>query len=432
MKTTQLLTAMIFSFLNLNSQAEILTVSPEMDLQQVVNMAKSGDELLFQPGVYKTQITIDKSLQLKADKSVVLDGYGKGNIITIKAQNVSVEGFVLQNSGMSLNDMHAAIFVEKSASHVLIKNNVFRNNLFGVFLDACENAKVTGNRVSANTEVRSQNRGNGIHLFNTSGAHIINNEVWHTRDGIYIEASQHNFLRENYLHDLRYGIHYMYSHDNEVSNNKTKNTRTGYALMQSKSLKVMGNVSDNDQNYGILLNFITYSEIKDNKVVHVRKGVSPGTSGAGEAIMGAEGKSIFIYNSLFNTISGNTFMDSDIGIHLTAGSENNKIFNNDFMGNQIQVKYVANRKQEWSISGKGNYWSNYLGWDRNADGIGDVAFEPNDSIDKLLWKYPLAKLLMNSPSVQVLRWSQTQFPVFKSPGVKDSFPLMQPMNGAAQ
>lgn len=73
-----------------------------------------------------------------------------------------------------------------------------------------------------------------------------------------------------------------------------------------------------------------------------------------------------------------------------------------------------------------------MGWDRNNDGIGDRPFEPNDNVDKLLWKYPLAKLLMNSPSVQILRWAQMQFPVFKSPGITDSYPLMQPLSSATK
>jgi len=67
-----------------------------------------------------------------------------------------------------------------------------------------------------------------------------------------------------------------------------------------------------------------------------------------------------------------------------------------------------------------------LGWDMNDDGKGDVFYEPNDGIDKLLWKYPMAKLLMNSPAIEMLRWIQRQFPVFRSPGVRDSFPLMAP------
>jgi nitrous oxidase accessory protein len=425
MRIIKLITGLAVLLLSLSLQAKQITVYPNMDVQSVINNAAPKDTIYFSSGFYVVQLIIEKSLRLIAENGVILDAHKKGNVLTIKASNVSIEGFIIQNSAMSLIDMNAGIFVEKTANNVLIKNNELKNNLFGVFLDACKDARVINNKISADVNIRSQNRGNGIHLFNTQGAEIIANKVWHTRDGIYIEASNHNSLRENYLHDLRYGIHYMYSHNNEVINNVTRNTRTGYALMQSRSLKVIGNVSDNDQNYGILLNFITYSDIINNKVMHVRKGLSPGYSGKG--IEGAEGKSVFIYNSLFNTISNNDFIDSDIGIHLTAGSENNKIFANNFSGNYIQVKYVATRKQEWSENGGGNYWSNYLGWDRNNDGIGDRAFEPNDAIDKLFWKYPLAKLLMNSPSVQVLRWSQEKFPVFKSPGVKDSFPLMRPI-----
>ena len=132
-----------------------------------------------------------------------------------------------------------------------------------------------------------------------------------------------------------------------------------------------------------------------------------------------------MYNSLFNEVSGNRFSSSDIGVHLTEGSEDNDIFANTFVSNVTQVKYVANREQDWSKDGKGNYWSDYLGWDMDNDGVGDVSYEPNDAIDKLLWKYPVARILMNSPAIEMLRWAQRQFPVFRSPGVKDSFPLMK-------
>ena len=77
------------------------------------------------------------------------------------------------------------------------------------------------------------------------------------------------------------------------------------------------------------------------------------------------------------------------------------------------------------MDGRGNYWSDYLGWDRNDDGVGDVAYEPNDNVDRLLWLYPQVRLLMNSPSIELLRWVQRAFPVIKSPGVQDSYPLMR-------
>ncbi|NIP42086.1 MAG: copper-binding protein, partial [Gammaproteobacteria bacterium] len=67
-------------------------------------------------------------------------------------------------------------------------------------------------------------------------------------------------------------------------------------------------------------------------------------------------------------------------------SEDNTLYENNFIQNRVQVKYVATRRQEWSHNGIGNYWSDYLGWDMNADGIGDRPYEPNDGVDRMLWK----------------------------------------------
>src|SRR5690606_24316099 len=133
---------------------------------------------------------------------------------------------------------------------------------------------------------------------------------------------------------------------------------------------------------------------------------------------GAEGKALFIYNSVFNRITGNSFSQSPLGIHLTAGSEDNVISGNRFTSNQQQVKYVATRTQEWSEDGRGNYWSNYVGWDRNSDGLGYVPYEPNDNVDRLVWLYPQLKLLMHSPAIELLRWVQRLFPILQSPGVR--------------
>jgi nitrous oxidase accessory protein len=44
----------------------------------------------------------------------------------------------------------------------------------------------------------------------------------------------------------------------------------------------------------------------------------------------------------------------------------------------------------------------------------------------VLWTAPHAKVLMNSPAVQVIRWAQAQFPALLPGGVVDSHPLMAP------
>jgi nitrous oxidase accessory protein len=110
---------------------------------------------------------------------------------------------------------------------------------------------------------------------------------------------------------------------------------------------------------------------------------------------------------------------------VTAGSENNRLWANRFEDNRLQVKYVQSLAQEWSERGRGNFWSDYLGWDLDADGTGDIPFRPNDGVDVLLWKYPSARNLMTSPSVLLMRYVQRAFPVFTPPAVQDSHPLMK-------
>jgi len=393
-------------------------VNSTYELQQALDQSQNGDVIELSAGVYSGNFKVEHSVTIRGQQGAVIDGLGKGDTLRVTASQVTIETLHIRNWGDDLTLMNAGIFIEKSASHVLIKNNYLKGDVTGIWLDKCTNAKVIGNRVEGNLNLRSVDRGNGIHLSLVTNTEVRDNEVWHTRDGIYINASNHNQLINNRMHDLRYGIHYMYSYHNEVIDNYAKSVKAGYALMQSKYLTVKNNMSEDTLDYGVLLNFITNSTISNNRIFNARQPTE-------NRIHGADGKALFVYNSLNNQIIDNTFEESDIGIHLTAGSEGNTIFNNSFINNTVQVKYVANRKQEWSQNKRGNFWSNYLGWDLNNDGTGDTSFEPNDGVDRLLWKYPQAKLLMHGPGVLLLRWVQKQFPVLKAQGVKDSFPLMQ-------
>lgn len=405
-----------------NSFAETIYTKPSDDLNEVINNANQGDHIVLQKGIYYGNFIIEKTLSISCQKGAELNANHQSDTLRIKAADVSIKDCHIKNWGDNLTDMNAGIFVERTATNIHIDNNYLYGDTFGLWLDSAQGAVITNNKIEGNLNIRSQDRGNGIHLFNVTQALVKNNQVWHTRDGIYIDTSNNNQLIGNELHHLRYGIHYMYSYSNLVEDNYTHDTRTGYALMQSKYLTVRNNRSENDTAYGILMNYIVHSTITGNQIsnIHQQQG-----SGGEQVVKGGEGKALFMYNAPFNEVNNNQLSRSDIAIHLTAGSEGNKIYGNYFVNNRRQVKYVANRKVEWSLNKRGNYWSDYQGWDRNADGIGDEPFEPNDGIDKVLWKYPAANILMNSPAIQTLRWVQKEFPVLKSPGIKDSFPLMK-------
>jgi nitrous oxidase accessory protein len=134
----------------------------------------------------------------------------------------------------------------------------------------------------------------------------------------------------------------------------------------------------------------------------------------------------FFYNASKNIIHDNIFDGCSIGIHYTAGSERNLLYRNTFLGNRTQVQYVGTSQLEWSHEGVGNYWSDHDAVDLNGDGIADTAYHPNDLVDQVMWKYPLARLLLTSLAVRTLREAQRHFPALLPGGVVDSFPLTVP------
>jgi len=135
-------------------------------------------------------------------------------------------------------------------------------------------------------------------------------------------------------------------------------------------------------------------------------------------------KGIFLYNSIYNRITSNLIMNNQLGLHSWGGSEENVIDSNSFINNELQVKYVSAVDQEWD----GNYWSDYIGWDTTGDGTGDYSYESNSIVDHILWRYPLAKLLYASPSLQMLWMIEKQFPLFDVPKVVDNRPRMAPLH----
>ncbi|WP_246143284.1 nitrous oxide reductase family maturation protein NosD [Colwellia echini] len=430
---TNLLVALVF-FLILHGQqlsAQEYLISPANNLQDVLDNSQDGDVITLKSGVYFGNFIIEKQITLRGDpstpknnKAVIIDAQNIRHGLWLKNSNITIENLTIINWGDDLTAQNSGIYSshkidDSPALNITILHNLIIGDGFGIWLEQIDNSTVSYNRIKGNLALSSADRGNGIQITKGMNNHVFHNEISETRDGIYIISSENNIIEQNTVHHLRYGVHYMYSEHDSLINNIAYQTDAGYALMSSNHLTVTGNKTFNSEDYGFLLNFLTESTLNNNHI----KNVWPNP---GKKAQGREGKGLFIYNSSFNTLKNNIITNAEIGIHLTAGSENSKIFNNSFIDNPTPVKYVSNNKQHWSHNHSGNYWSNYLGWDINNDGIGDTVFEPNDNIDKLAWQYPEMQVIIDSPAILILRWIQRQFPVLKPQGIKDSYPLMNP------
>ena len=398
---------LILCTLPVTGAEQTLDVAPGTNtLQSAIANAQPGTTLRLANGVYPGPIIIDRSVNIIGGKDSIIDGGGTGRTVTVAAKDVRVQGLTVRNSGDQLSTEDSGIFVTAEADRAQIIGNYLQHNLIGVYLKGPEDAIVRGNTIVGRQDMRVNERGNGVHLWNTPGSVVEDNDVSFGRDGIFVTTSRNNSFRNNRFSDLRFAIHYMYTNNSEVIGNVSHGSHVGFALMYSTGLQVLNNISDGDRDRGIFFNFANRANISGNTV---RGGVE---------------KCVFIYNSNFNKVHRNHFEGCRIGVHFTAGSEENAMWENSFIANRTQVKYVGTRHLEWSQDGRGNYWSDHLAFDVNGDGVADRPYRPNNLVDQLIWRYPIAKILINSPVLQILQWAQSQFPALYPGGVIDSAPLM--------
>ena len=381
-------------------------VKPGDSLSAAVAKAAPGDTLFIERGRYPAHLVIDKPLKLIGRNRPTLDGEGTGEIIHVAAKDVTIEGLILTDSGDRLGDKNAAIFLQRGADRAAVRHCVIAYSLFGIYIEGANDVEIAGNNITGKRDTQSAQRGNGIQLYNTTGARILDNDISFVRDALYVDVSHHALFRGNRLHHARYGSHYMNSYYNTWEYNESFLNRGGLALMEVKNQVVRHNIAWGNTDHGIMLRTIQDSVVEDNIV-------------AGNA------RGFFIYDAEYNMLRNNLVVGNDVGVHLWAGSIHNQVDGNDFIDNHEQIKYVAVRDEPWGQK-QGNYWSNYLGWDRDGDGKGDVPYEANDMVDRLSWKHPMMKLLMNSPAIQTLRLIGRQFPLLRAPSIVDQHPRMKP------
>jgi nitrous oxidase accessory protein len=426
--------------------AEIVVPAGAAPLQAAVDAAAPGDVLQLAPGQHHGPVVVSKALTLAGEPGAVLKGGGQGSVVTLEAPGTVVRGLSIEGSGMDLDAMDAGVFATEAATGAVVEDNAILGNLYGIYLHGSRDAIARNNRIEGLREGRTSRSGSGVSVWNAPGAKVIGNAISFGRDGIFANASKKNEFRGNTFSHLRFAIHYMYTNDSVIADNVSTGNIVGYAIMYSNGLTVTGNVSDGDRDNGLLFNYANGSEISGNVV---RGGPQPagrwtsnGERFSADAGMPASGevtsatprtgsrigpeKCVFIYNANKNRFSGNTFEGCEIGVHFTAGSEGNAMSGNAFIRNRNQVKYVGTRSLDWSSGGRGNYWSDIPAFDLDGDGIADNPYRPNDVVDKVLWEAPAAKVLVNSPAVQVIRWAQARFPAVFPGGVVDSRPLMKP------
>ncbi|PSR13816.1 MAG: nitrous oxide reductase family maturation protein NosD [Bacteroidetes bacterium] len=384
----------------------VCTTCPATTIRAAIAQAAAGDTVLVRAGFYQEgNLVIDKPLTLRGIGYPVVDGQLTEETFTIAADDVTLEGFKIQNAGHNqLKDL-AAIRVQRKKGYI-IRNNLIINSFFGIYLEYSGQGLVIGNTISGQA-TNEMSAGNAIHAWYTKEVVIRDNLLQGHRDGIYLEFVTHSTIHDNRsTGNIRYGLHYMFSNDDAYFCNTFDHNGAGVAVMFSKRITMTDNVFEYNWGraaYGLLLKEINDADILRNRFTHNTMGIC------------LEGTTRIRYTD--NTFSGNGW-----ALQLSGGCDDNVFTRNNFLNNALDL--VVNGRLNNNLFAH-NYWREYSGYDLDRDGIGDVPYRPVKLFSHILTLAPEAIVLLRSLFTDLLNFSEKVNPLYTPNNILDNQPLMQ-------
>ena len=157
-------------------------------IQWAVDHASAGDIIIVRDGIYYENLNVDKQLTIKSENgsdNCIVDGRGIGDVITLNADGITIEGFTVRNSGSYWPD--AGIEVVSNANKIAY--NCITNNVYGIYLYYSSNNIIENNTASNNSD--------GISLHYSSNNIIANNTASNNEYGISLDYSSNNKIYLN-------------------------------------------------------------------------------------------------------------------------------------------------------------------------------------------------------------------------------------------
>ena len=409
MKIFNLIILLLFIVITKNTKSNTINIGINSQYKKISTAllnAISGDTLIVNGGFYKEgNIVIDKSIVMIGKNNPILDGDRKFEVMSIKANYVSISGFRIQHSSYATLDDPGGIKVYNS-NHVNITDNFLVDNFFGIYLQYCQNCTIKNNKLIAFVK-EEQQIGNGIHCWKSDSLIIVGNNIKGHRDGIYFEFVTHSVIWRNIsMNNIRYGLHFMFSNNDSYFSNLFKNNGAGVAVMFTKKVTMMDNTfEDNwgDSSYGVLLKEISDSYLSGNKFLYNTTG-------------------IFMDGTNRIVVEKNEFIGNGWGMKIQANCMDNLIIKNNFFKNTFDISTNGTLVLNTFNS---NFWDKYEGFDLNKDLIGDIPYHPLSLFSVIVENNPPSMLLYRSFIISLLDKSEKVFPSLTPENFIDKNPLMK-------
>ncbi len=385
----------------------------DFDLATALAAAAPGATIQVPPGIYAGPLEINAPVTLIGDGEAIIQGTGKGDVITVNAADVTLRGLIIRNSGDLLDQENAGI--TGLAPRLTVEENRLEDTLFGIYLKEAPDS-IIRNNVVYGKQLAVARRGDGIRVWYSDNTLIEKNHVIDSRD-VVIWFSPHSVIRGNTVEGGRYGLHFMFSDDQLVEENILRHNSVGAYLMYGRNLVMRNNLfyaNHGPSGYGVGLKDVDDVVATGNRSVANRIGV-------------------YIDNSPREPdatvdFSHNVMAYNEIGLEVLPLVKRNTYSQNLFVENGEQVSISGGgvlSDNNWSAGGLGNYWSDYRGFDADGDGVGDIAYAPSSLYESLLANHPALRLFQMSPASEALDLAARAFPLFEPrQKIRDEQPLV--------
>ncbi|MFZ5827494.1 MAG: nitrous oxide reductase family maturation protein NosD [Bacillota bacterium] len=421
-----LLFALVFALLVLSALPDTaaaagrrLVVTPEgpyRTIGEALAEAADGDEILVRGGRHSGPITIDRSVRLIGEGEPEIDGGGQGTVIYVTAPDVEIRYFRIHGTGESLDQEHAGIYAE--APRVRIIGNRFDDVLFGIYLKGAPESLIESNEITGK-EIFVGLVGDGIRLWRSPDSIVRENTVRRTRQ-VIVQHSDETLVARNHLVDNQLGVHVMISHRVTVAENEISGSDAAIYGMYSRDLIVRRNevtLSRGPSGYGLGLKDMDNILVEENRFVGNQEAIYLDNSPR----RGGDDSNLF---------RRNLFARNDRALLFQPSVVNNIFTENSFVDNVQQLKVLGGGEPDgnhWSQAGRGNYWSDYAGYDETGDGVGDLPYQPRSLYESLADRHPVLNWFVASPAVSAVEMAARVFPTLAGPPrITDGAPLIDP------
>ena len=259
----------------------------------------------------------------------------------------SVASTSIITNNTCFDNLYFGIYLEDESGG-LIENNICRNNGHGIYANTCQNMLLKNNTCTNNS-------GSGLYLTAVTDFHITHNYCSNNDDGIIITPnSADGFVTHNNCSgNIEVGISLRGFRQITLSNNDCKSNREAGVKIGEGSLLTIINNTCSENNFGITI-------VSETRSINItRNAFSQNIYGI--SITG---------DCRISNITENLCSENQIGLFIHNLTRHCHVFNNQFLWNRNESVLDDGFYGVFD----GNFWSDYMGWDLNFDGYGDIPY----------------------------------------------------------